>query len=145
MGYTPEQKHSLTVRRIAIENRRRTVATNLLAGATYREIAEALNVSPATVASDVKAIVSQWQDHYADTANKFLHVQYRRLDVLLNGVWDPARNGSLPHLDRVLSIMDRQNALMGLTRLPTVELHQPVNIQIVEVHRDTESPLVLGE
>lgn len=143
MGHTPEQKHALTVKRIEIENRRRIVAANLLAGATYREIAESLNVSPSTVASDVKAIIRQWQDHYADTANKFLHIQYRRLDVLLNAIWDTASKGSLPQIDRVLSIIDRQNTLMGLTRLPTVELSQPINIQLVEVHRD-DSPLVLG-
>lgn len=143
MGYTGGQKHTLAVKRMAMAQRRATVAANLLAGATYREIADVLNVSPATVASDVKAIVQQWQEHYADTANQYLHIQYRRLDVLLNGIWDAARGGSLNHMDRVLSIIDRQSNLMGLTKLPAVELNQPVNIQIVEVQRNPDESLVL--
>jgi hypothetical protein len=134
MGRTPAQRHTDLRNRLTIEDRRRTVAANLLAGATYTEIARALSVSRATVASDCKAILATWRSHYAETADSYLHLQIRRLDILLNAIWDRARDGDLSALDRALNILDRQSALLGLDKTP-IQSTTILPIQIVEVQR----------
>lgn len=144
MGLTPEQRHTRVQKQIEIANRRKLVAVNLLAGATYADIAGALNVSKATVSDDVKAILTEWRANYADTADRYLNLQYRRLDMLLNAVWDLALKGNHSAIDRVLAIMDRQNALMGFDKRPVQNNTTVVPIQIVEVQRHPYPALVEG-
>lgn len=123
---------------LSITNRRRAVAANLLAGATYAEIAHALNVSKATIASDYKAILAEWRAHYAADADDLVQLQLRRYDVLLNAIWSDARGGSAVAIDRTLAIMDRQNALLGLTRRFD-SAPPPPAISIIEVIRPSET------
>lgn len=67
------------------------------------------------MAADYKAIIDEWKSVYAERADEYVQVQMRRLDVLLNGIWDGARKGENPALiDRALAIIDRQNLLMKL-------------------------------
>jgi hypothetical protein len=146
MGLTPNQAHSLAGQRMSIEQRRKLVAANVLAGATYSEIATALKVSKGTVASDYKAIIKEWREHYADKADQFLALQLRRLDMLLNSLWTDAQQGNMQKLDRALAIMDRQNTLLGLNKGATFNTTNVTEmpIQVVEIHYDTgESPLML--
>lgn len=137
MGFNGTQRHQGAIKKIEMANRRKLVAANLLGGATYAEIAAALNVSKSTIAADVKSILADWREAYADTANRYLHIQYRRLDILLNAIWDSAIKGDKAAIDRVLSVMDRQNTLMGLDKRP-VEYNQThvTPIQIVEINRN---------
>jgi hypothetical protein len=145
MGYTPGQRHTNAQNKVQIEQRRKLVAANLLGGLTYAEIGRALNVSKATIASDYKAILAEWRQHYAAKADDYLGLQLRRLDTLLNALWDDAKGGNLQKLDRVLAIMDRQSALLGLSKGITLSTNNvTVPIQIVEVNlTDAESPLML--
>jgi hypothetical protein len=146
MGLTPGQSHSIAGQRIAIEQRRKVVAANLLAGATYAEIANALKVSKGTIASDYKAILKEWREHYADKAEQWLSLQLRRLDMLLNSLWEDAQKGNMQKLDRALAIMDRQNALLGLSKgvILSNNTTTVMPIQIVEVNlTEGESPLML--
>jgi hypothetical protein len=106
--------HHTARTKIEIENRRRLVAANLLAGASYRDIARQLNVSPATIAADYRAILNQWKEAYSEKLDKYIYIQLRRLDVLLNAIWDDATKGNTSSIDRALSIMDRQTALLQL-------------------------------
>ena len=132
-------KHNKAAERIKIEQRRRTVAANLLAGATYREIARLLNVSPATVARDVKLITEEWREHYATQFDSFRELQLQRLDMLLNSVWSKAVRSDTPnhlsHIEAALRIMDRMNNLSAVaqadepgttTRITMVEVRKPV-------------------
>ncbi|MCU0466592.1 MAG: trp operon repressor [Anaerolineae bacterium] len=106
------QRHTNTRKAADIARRRKIVAANLLAGATYAEIAEVLSVSKATISGDYKAILSEWKQNYADLAEQYVNMQMKRLDVLLNAIWERARSGERDSLDRALAIMDRQNNLM---------------------------------
>lgn len=117
-------KHERTQSEIEIENRRKAVAANLMAGATYREIAEVLKVSKSTIASDYKAIVAEWRKHYADKFDRFLFMQMRRYDVLINGVWTDARNGDKSAIDRVVALMDRQNNIMQISKGAPISVEQ---------------------
>jgi hypothetical protein len=93
-------------------------------------------VSRATVSGDVKAILDEWRGQYRETAGEYLNLQMKRLDVLLNGVWDDARGGREGAIDRALNIIDRQNKLMRVGDGQPVS-SQPVQINIVGVpHRE---------
>jgi hypothetical protein len=148
MGLTPGQRHLQTGQTLSIAERRRLVAANLLGGATYAELATLLNVSKATIASDYKAILKEWQDHYKKLFNQYVHVQLRRYDMLLNAVWDDARSDKIAKrerneaMDRALAIMDRMNKLMGLAWTEDEVKTESRVIQIVEVHRAPPAPLL---
>lgn len=130
-------KHIKAAEAIKIEQRRRIVAANLLAGATYREIAAAQGVSPATIARDVKFIQAEWKRHYTKQFDSFRELQMQRLDVLFNAVWAKAITGeSLAHIDRALAIMDRMNQMSALANMDKTP-GEGTMITIVEVRKPT--------
>lgn len=145
---TPQRVHADLTKTAEIEKRRQTVAANILAGATFEDIAASLGVSRATIASDWKAIKSEWKKHYADAADRHLYIQLRRLDVLLNAVWSDAR-GAVDSTDpaakpptwqqrnaaqeRALAILNTINKLLGLDQLPGGTADKPLFITTVEV------------
>ena len=126
-----------TGKRTQILHRRKVVAANLLAGLTQKDIAAALNVSKATVSGDVKAVVEEWRQQYTESMASYVHLQMKRLDVLLTAVWEDARGGRDNSLDRALHIIDRQNVLMKVDKGQPLISSQPVQINIVGVpHRE---------
>jgi len=135
MGKTRTKRHTDSESEVKITQRRRTVSANLLAGLTYAEISRALDISKATITSDKKAILAEWRAQYAQAADELVALQLRRLDVLLNAVWEKARNGEEKAIDRALQIIDRQNEILGVTKTPLTETNVIVPIQIVEVNR----------
>jgi len=74
----PRRKHHDNATEMEIEQRRLLVIANLLAGATYREIAQALNVDPATVMHDRRAILHEWQKHYSESYERLVARATRR-------------------------------------------------------------------
>lgn len=143
MSQTPQQRRAGLGKKFEIAQRRKVVEANILAGASYREIAASLDVSPATIASDWKAIQAAWTEHYADDANRWLNTQLRRLEVLLNTIWQDSRGGTEAEkisrrdrneaIDRSLAIIDRMNRLMNLEQLAGQIADKPLYIQTVEV------------
>lgn len=99
-----------------IEMRRKAVAANLTAGLTYRDMAEVLDVSLATIAGDVKIIVGRWQREQVANIDDWIQIELHRLDRLLNGLWTTASDGQLDAIDRVLKIMERRARLLGLDK-----------------------------
>jgi hypothetical protein len=112
-----DKKEAKKRKDVEIEQRRMKIAANYLAGMDYRDTAAALNVSLGTVAGDMKAILGQWQKHYAADLNKRQALQLKRLDVMLNGIWKKARDGDLAAIDRVLSIMAQESRILGLDKI----------------------------
>lgn len=101
-----------------IEERRKRVAANLLAGLDYRQMAQAFGVSPATICKDVKALYKAWQKDQADTAGRYISLELKRLDVLINSLWDIARGvGDKPPdfaaIDRIMSLMSMRAKYLG--------------------------------
>ena len=142
MGQTRGQKHATSQSEMEITQRRKTISANLLAGLTYAEISRALNISKATITSDKKAILAEWRQHYAQEIDQLVALQLRRLDVLLNAIWEKARNGDERAIDKALAIMDRQNEILGVTKAPLMETNVIVPIQIVEVNRLPSTSLI---
>lgn len=94
-------------------------------------------MSKATVSGDVKAIVAEWREQYTEQVSSYVHIQMKRLDVLLNAVWDDARKGDDKPVTHALSIIDRQNTLMGVSKGQPPTTNQPVQINIMGVpHRE---------
>ena len=100
-------------RQAELEKRRRIVAANLLAGVTYREMANALNVSLGTIARDVKIILGRWQREQVDDLDEHVQIALKRLDVALNAIWDEVKDGKKAAIDRMLSIEQRRAKLLG--------------------------------
>jgi len=101
-------------KRAEIEERRKQVAANLLGGLNYREMAEALGVSIGTIASDVKIIMGRWEREQVESINEWVALEDRRLDRLLNALWNDALAMNFSAIDRVLSIQNQRAKLKGL-------------------------------
>lgn len=114
----PNHNKGRTTRDVALslqtEERRKIVAANLVAGASYRDIAEHLGVGKSTVNRDVKALKEQWYQQAQEDIEQFMGLHARRLDRLLYALMEKALNGDVKAVDRVLAIMDRQAALHGV-------------------------------
>jgi len=98
----------------AIEDRRKQVAANLLGGLNYREMAEALNVSIGTIASDVKMIMGRWGREQVAEISEWAAIENRRFDRLLNAIWDRAVDGDNNAIDRAIKICESRRKLLGL-------------------------------
>ena len=103
---------------LALEKRRAIVASNLLAGLNYRDMAVALNVSLGTIAHDVGIILARWREEQVRTIGDITEIELRRLDTMLNAVWGDAKAGKLGHIDRVIRIDERRARILG-TDAPT--------------------------
>ncbi len=143
------QRQKQTQNSIEIEQRRLKVAGGILQGLTYREIAIQLNVSPATIAGDRKAIIREWRKNYTDKTDEWIEIQMRRLDTMINSIWARAtgkaagQNGevSLPHLDRLDRLMTHQERLLGIglsgiTQSPTTNVS--INVSIDDFTQDIQ-------
>lgn len=104
-----------------IEERRRIVAANLVAGLNYRDIANALDVSVGTVTSDVKAIMAVWKAAQQQDATDWIALELRRLDAALNAIMPAIQEGHLGAIDRLLAIQARRARY-----IPNLE--QPVKV-----------------
>lgn len=96
-------------------------------GATYDEIAAQMGLASRSVAFGlVKRAIRKIP---AEAATEVLSLELARLDALLVGCWTKATTGDPAAVDRVLRIMDRRAAFLGLD--------QPKGLK-VEVDRELE-------
>lgn len=107
---------SRKTRQAEIEQRRKTVAANLTGGLNYRDMATALGVSLGTVSKDVKIILARWRNEQVTAVDDWAQLEVRRLDRVLNGIWDKAIAGDLSAVDRVIKVMERRAKLLGLDK-----------------------------
>lgn len=123
MGQSGKQRKARNQQKLELEERRKVVAANLLAGANYRDLASSLNVSVGTISGDFKAIIKEWRAHYARDADDWIKIHLRRLDKLLNTVWSKATADPPDYraIDTALKIMERQARILGIDQMP--DLH----------------------
>lgn len=103
------------------EQRRQRVAVNLLAGMSYREIAEALKVSPATICRDVEVMLKEWRAARLATADEWATLQVKRLDRAINAIWGNVLGGDLAAIDRLQKLIEQQSRLLGFDEHVRVE------------------------
>ena len=112
------------------ELRRRKVAANLLAGLTYRQMAEAMGVSVGTIANDVRITIDHWRKEQVQDVDSWLQIQLRRLDTMLNAIWNKVLEGDLKAAETALHIIERQTKLIGLDRQ---------QVEIIDWRKEVES------
>lgn len=129
MDNGPKKRHHAVTKSVRLAERRRLVAANLLAGATYAEIANALGVSKNTVHNDYKAILKEWREQYSEDLDAWVKLQLRRIDVMINAVWDKARAGDYNAIDRVLKMMNQQARLLGVENGMQIDVNVQAAVQ----------------
>jgi len=82
------------------------------AGTGYAAIAEQLGY--ASHSGAIKAVQTAMRRTLQEPADALRALEAARLDDLLRGVWVAARGGDVAKIDRVLRIMQRRAALLGL-------------------------------
>ena len=112
-------------RNAEIEARRQKAFQLRRGGASYREIAEALQVSHQTAANDVAAILKQVNARTQDVALEYRTMQLARLDAMLMGVWGKASKGELGAVSMVIKIEERRARLLGLDAPARQEISGP--------------------
>lgn len=101
-------------KQLEVAERRRVVAANILAGATYRDIANALNVSVGTVAGDAEAILEEWRTERVAKTDERVVLDIRRLDLALNAIFDKVQAGDMRAIETMLRIQERAARYLGL-------------------------------
>jgi hypothetical protein len=107
-------EHKASERRIISAERRRKALELRKSGASYEMIARECGYKNRSRAFE--AVNRSLQALTQDPAKEVLALELERLDRLLLGIWEKARSGDLPYLDRTLRIMERRSALYGLDR-----------------------------
>ena len=107
---------SQTSARTETLRRRQTECLELrMTGATIRQIAEAIGVSPATAHRDVRAALKRLAKQDAEVTKGYRHLNLARLDRLLLGLWGAATSGNnLAATREARAIIRAQNDLLGL-------------------------------
>lgn len=109
--------------RAKIEKRRRDIAANLLAGLNYRQIAEGLQVSLGTVASDVKAIFKRWKDETIHDADNCRTLDLARIDIAINAIIKDVEAGQLGAIDRLVRLLERRARMIGYDSPEKIDLN----------------------
>ena len=118
-------QHKTDRRIIDTAERRSYVLALRKAGATYRQIAEAVirefgeeklpkGFNELYAYKDVKRELDKLRTQMAEDVGEIRRLEVERLDDLLRGLWKQARTGNQGAVDRVLRIMKRRADLLGL-------------------------------
>jgi hypothetical protein len=128
-----------TKKQLEIEQRRKTVAENILSGLNYRDIGGALDVSIGTISSDFAVIIGRLQREQTTAAEEIITLEIRRLDRALNAIFAKVVEGDAGAIDLMLKIMNQRAKYLGLYAPERKELSgpqgAPIAIEDVEAIR----------
>jgi hypothetical protein len=103
-----------TKKQLEIEQRRKTVAENILSGLNYRDIGGALDVSIGTISSDFSVIIGRLQRDQTSVAEQIVALEIRRLDRALNAIFAKVVEGDAGAIELMLKIMNQRAKYLGL-------------------------------
>jgi DNA-binding CsgD family transcriptional regulator len=112
----------------SIEQRREHVAHLVLDGNTYREIADEVSVSLATIADDVQHVREQWRERYVSHYHEHAALELAKLDHVERRLWPQIEDGKLAAMETWIKLSRRRAQLLGLDRperIETVVHHKP--------------------
>ncbi len=114
-------------------------------GVTYEKIATELGYASASGAQ--KAVVSALRKVITEPAEELRQLELSRLDALLLSLWPAASKGSVGAVDRVLKIMERRAAYLGLDapKRLDVSLEQLAERAAAEAGLDSRAVLAEAE
>lgn len=105
------------------ERRRRAVALRI-AGASFEQIGEQLGITRQSAHALVVNALDEIAKQTAESAEQLRQMELQRLDALQASLWPDAMRGDEQKVDRVIKIMARRAALMGLDAPTKQEVQQ---------------------
>jgi len=113
-----------------------------IAGATYAQIGERLQVTTGAAHKMVRRVLDQTRQETAEAADELRRLEVERLDALTLLLWKQATGSKEPNhgaIDRLLRIMERRARLLGLDAPTRQELTGkdggPVEVQDADAIR----------
>jgi AcrR family transcriptional regulator len=92
------------------------------AGASYRQIARKLGVSPQTIHEDVKAVLAELAEQRLSSAAEYVQVELERLDMAQLALYQHLDSGDPGIVNAWVKVSESRRKLLGLDQLPpTVE------------------------
>lgn len=101
-------------RELEIEQRRATVAANILAGLNYRDLAKQLNVSLGTIANDVKIVARRYREEQISEYADIVQLELRRIDTALNAIWNDVKAGSRSAIETMVMLQNQRAKYLAL-------------------------------
>jgi hypothetical protein len=83
-------------------------------GATYREIAQELQVDVHTIYGDIQAELADLREATIGEATQLRALELERLDGMTSGLWPHVRTGSAPAVTAAVKVSERRARLLGL-------------------------------
>ncbi len=108
-----DRDKELKLKDIALEERRVQVARMLTLGATHRQIAKELGVSPGTVARDRKiALRRLWDESCVDT-RELVTLSKQRLEVAIRALMPGVQSGDIRDIEALVKVEARLAKMLG--------------------------------
>jgi DNA-binding CsgD family transcriptional regulator len=104
-----------------IAERRAEVAGMLLDHRTYREMAELLYCSAATITEDVKSIREAWRERYLSHYHEHAALELAKIDQVERKLWPQIDDGKLAAIETWIKLSRRRAQLLGLDKPERVE------------------------
>ena len=101
-------------RKATAAERKRQALDFRMAGLTFQQIGDKLEISKQAAHGLVVAALDEVRAKIAETAPQVLTMELERLDSLWRTVYPEAKRGNLGAVDRSLRIMERRARLLGL-------------------------------
>ncbi len=108
--------HGIRPKRARLTDRRRRALELRMKGLTFADIAR--QVGYASPSGAYEAVKKALASEAFDEAAEFRKLHIARLETLLAGIWNLAREGKLGAVDRVLNLLEREARLLGLDLPP---------------------------
>jgi hypothetical protein len=108
-----------------IAERRAEVAGMLLEHRTYREMAQRLDCSAATITEDVTVVRAEWHERATDDYGAWLAEEMAKLHSLERVMLPQALAGQTRAVHAVLGVMTRRAKLLGLDRPERMQVTTP--------------------
>lgn len=99
-------------RKAAMADKRKQALALRVSGASYEQVANAVGFAHKSGAQH--CIDAAIKDIYREPAKNLIQLECARLDAMLLGLWQKARQGDTQAVTTVIRIMDRRAAFLGL-------------------------------
>jgi hypothetical protein len=103
-------------RRILAAERRTKALALRKAGATFADIGRTLGCSEARAHQIITAELQRLNKERAEQAAEVTRLELERLDAMQLSIWQKATDGDMEAIDRLLKLMARRAALLGLDK-----------------------------
>ena len=111
------------------------------AGASYQQIGDQIGVSKQACHKMVTRVLGELVALAAESAEEVRRLEIDRMDAMMVGLWDKARRGHEGAVDRVLRIMTRRAALLGLDMPTRSEIAHTANVAPTDLSKLTDEEL----